>query len=224
MSSGTAIRPAAAKPPPADEQSAKVFENAVRAILTTFGIFVGVAVKAVIDEIDFSQSTSWTAILSPLNDSHLLVAIAAIALLLRFVVGSAVHLNLCYVIEPRSKLRLMLFKDLAFLIVFGLFAIFMIKAKTVGAFEVRAFYFVAVGLIWSALDFAFRYGKTEPGEQSLLSLPWIGIDICQLALILAVWYWVSNVWWQSMWLAAGFTLALLGDMLIVLGAKKPGTK
>ena len=98
------------------DHSKKAFEDSVRTILTTFGVFTGFAIKSAIDGIQFPTSPSWSAFLDVLDDSHLFVCIATVALLLRFILGSAVHLNLCYVVEPRSVKPVMLFKDHAFLI------------------------------------------------------------------------------------------------------------
>jgi hypothetical protein len=208
------------------DQSKKAFEDAVRAILTTFGVFTGFAIKSAIDAVFVQQkpasppSQSWWAFFDLLNDQHFFIAIATVALLLRYIVGSAVHLNLCYVVEPRSKMPVMLFKDLAFLIVFGLIAVFMIQAgDDVVAFAKRAFFFVATGLLWSLFDALVRWGKTE-GEKSRFSGPWIVIDLLQLGLIVLVIYCVQDSWWRALLLSLGFLLALYGDMKVVLAARK----
>ena len=206
---------------PNTDHSKKAFEDTVRTILTTFGVFTGFAIKSAIDGINFPTSPSWWAFLSTLGDFHLFVCIATVALLLRFIVGSAVHLNLCYVVEPRSKKPVMLFKDLAFLVIFGLCAVYMIKAGDVPTFAKRAFLFIFVGLIWSAVDGLVRSRETDPGEKTLFSGPWIGIDIFQLGLILFVLFVFHDAWWQSFLLAVGFAFALYGDMNIVLKAEKP---
>lgn len=208
---------------PADD-SAKAFENAIRAILTAFGIFTGVAIKSVLDEVRFSEAPTWLAIFDSFADSHLFIALATIGLLLRYIVGSSVHLNLCYVTAPRSTSWWMLYKDLGFLILFGLIAVFMIKAKSVTAFEVRASIFVGVGLLWSLLDWlirdVFEWCGPEAGEKSLFSLPWIGIDIFQLVLTLLIWWKVDDVMTQSVLLFIVFSAALFGDMAVVLTGKK----
>jgi hypothetical protein len=203
------------------DHSKKAFEDTVRTILTTFGVFTGFAIKSAIDGINFPASPSWWAFLNTLDDFHLFVCIATVALLLRFIIGSAVHLNLCYVVEPRSKKPVMLFKDLAFLVVFGLCAVYMIKAGDVPTFAKRASLFILVGLIWSALDLLVRARQTEAGEKTLFSWYWIGIDVVQLGLIWLVLWAMHDAWWQSVFLATGFALALYGDMWIVLAAKKP---
>jgi hypothetical protein len=210
------------------DQSKKAFEDSVRAILTTFGVFTGFAIKSAIDAVLVQPSPapppspSWLAFLDLLKDFY--IAVATIALLLRYIIGSAVHLNLCYVVEPRSKMPVMLFKDLAFLIIFGLIAVFMIKAgDDVAAFSKRAFVFVATGLVWSIVDWLLRLGQTESGEKTLFSAAWSAIDVLQLGLILFVLYGacIHDPWWQAFWLAFGFLLALYLDMKVVLGAKKP---
>src|SRR5712671_5646300 len=146
---------------PDADHSTRAFEDSVKTILTTFGVFTGFAIKSAIDAIQFPTSPSWWAFLDLLKDSHLFVGIATIALLLRFIIGSAVHLNLCYLVPPRSKKPSMLFKDLTFLVVFGLFAVFMIKANNVPTFAIRAFLFIVVGLVWSALDWFVRHNQSD---------------------------------------------------------------
>jgi hypothetical protein len=202
------------------DHSQKAFEDTVKTILTTFGVFTGFAIKSAIDGINFPVSPSWSAFLDVLNDFHLFICIATVALLLRFIIGSAVHVNLCYVVEPRSVKPVMLFKDLAFLIVFGLLAIFMIKTTNVAGFATRAFLFISVGLLWSLVDAVVRAGQTSKGEKTLFSGRWILIDIVQLGLIWSVLHWANDTWWQSLWLAAGFALALYLDIKVVLNAKK----
>jgi hypothetical protein len=207
------------------DHSAKAFENAIRAILTAFGVFAGVAIKSVVDGIKISEAPSWSAILDSFADPHLFVALAAIALLLRYIIGSAVHLNLCYVTDPRSTSRVMLFKDLAFLIAFGLIAIFTIKAKDVTSFEIRAAIFIIVGLLWSVTDWLIR-NKTNwlgggTGEKSLFSGWWVTIDLCQLVLTYLASCLSRDNWRQSLLIAIIFSAALLADMIVVLNAKKP---
>ena len=203
------------------DHSKRAFEDSVRTILTTFGVFTGFAIKSAIDGVHFPPSKSWWDALEIVKDPQVFVCIATVALLLRFIIGSAVHLNLCYVVEPRSTKPIMLFKDLAFLIVFGLLAVFMIKAgDNLPSFATRAFTFVLIGLAWSAMDWFVRLGQTG-GEQSLFSVNWIKIDGLQLALILAVYFLIGNDLVQAMVLAAGFSIALLLDMQVVLAARKP---
>jgi hypothetical protein len=212
-------------PVPLKDHSKRAFEDSVRTILTTFGVFTGFAIKSAIDGIHFPPSKSWGDALEALWDPQLFVCLATIALLLRFIIGSAVHLNLCYVVEPRSTKRIMLFKDLAFLIAFGLAAIFMIKAgDKLAAYSTRAFIFVLVGMIWSGVDAVTRKGETE-GEQSLFSGYWVVIDFAQLIWILfaycLIYYVFASDLTSAILLAVGFWIALCADMMVVLSAKKP---
>ncbi len=213
---------------PNADNSKLAFEHSVRAILTTFGVFTGFVIKAAIDGITFPPAVSWMdtwdRLKDLLADPHLYVCLATIALLLRFIIGSGVHLNLCYVTEPRSKDPRMLLKDLAFLIVFGLLAIFMVKAgDNVMSFASRAGVFISVGLFWSVLDWFLRRGAGA-GEQSLFSGPWIKIDIGQLALVVLVIFAVPLTTFgeltQALLLAIGFGYALYLDVRVVLLPKQ----
>jgi hypothetical protein len=198
-----------------ETQSKKAFEDAVRVILTTFGVFTGFAIKSAIDKIHFPESSSLLAIFQILTNFHVYIGLATVALLLRFIIGSAVHLNLCYVTEPRSKMPFMLFKDIAFLIVFGLVAVSMIDAKDVEGFATRAAWFIAAGILWSGLDWLLRSGRAG-GEKSLASIWWVAIDVGQLVLTWAVFRMTGEPLWQSMALAFIFALALYLDMRAVL--------
>jgi hypothetical protein len=210
---------AAAEKAEADKKvSDLAFDSAVRAIITTFGVFTGIAIKAAFDVTriklpDVSQS--WFAFLNLFCDVNLFTSIAVIALLLRYILGSAVHLNVVYALDPRDKNFVMLFKDLGFLVVFGLFAVLMIEAKGVAEFGMRASWFVAVGTAWSLLDLAIR-GFRPAAVKTSFSIRWMVIDGLQLALILVVLYLVTHDLLQSILLAVGFSLALLGDMWVIL--------
>jgi hypothetical protein len=203
------------------DHSKRAFEDSVRTILTTFGVFTGFAIKSAIDGIHFPPAKSWGDAVDVLWDPQLFVCIATVALILRFILGSGVHLYLCYVVEPRSTKPVMLFKDLAFLMIFGLMAIFMIKAgDNLAAFSARAFIFISIGLVWSVVDALARWGQTG-GEKSLFSAQWIEIDIAQLALILAVYFLIASDLTRALLLAVGFSISLYLDMKVVLAARKP---
>lgn len=203
----------------AKDQSDRAYDDAVKAILTTFGVFTGFAIKAAFDTSKIKlpeASASWWGFLDLLKSPDLFTGVAVVALLLRFILGSAVHLNLNYATEPRYKHFAMLFKDLGFLVVFGLFAVLMIEAPTVQTFEIRASWFILVGSIWSLLDLIIRGVPFIPPQKAPFSARWMGIDALQLILILLVWNLDVTDLTRSMFLAAGFTLALLGDMWVIL--------
>jgi hypothetical protein len=198
-----------------EAQSKKAFEDAVRVILTTFGVFTGVVIKSAIEKLHLPESSSLLAIFQILTNFHVFICLATVALLLRFIIGSAVHLNLCYVTEPRSKMPIMLFKDVAFLIVFGLIAVSMINANDVAGFAIRATWFIAAGILWSVVDRLGRIGRGG-GEKSLASPSWVMIDIAQLVFGGVVFLVISDPLWRSMGLALIFALALYLDMRTVL--------
>lgn len=203
-----------------EAQSKRAFEDAVRVIVTTFGVFTGVVIKSAIEKIEFPESSSLLAIFQILTNWHLYICLATVALLLRFIIGSAVHLNLCYVVEPRSKMPVMLFKDIAFLIVFGLIAVSMVNAAGVKAtdasgFATRAAWFIAAGILWSVVDGVGRMGR-DGAEKTLASPWWITIDVFQLVLGVGVFLVTKDPLWQSMALALIFWVALYLDMRTVL--------
>jgi len=209
------------------DHSKKAFEDAVRVILTTFGVFTGFAIKTTLEAINFPHSASWLAFLGVLSDFRFFLCIAMVALLLRFIIGSAIHLNLCYVVEPRSKMPVMLFKDVSFLIVFGLIAVFVIKASDVLTFATRASFFIAIGLLWSVMDVLVRGRQTDPGEQTLFSWDWVIIDLIQLfgtAIVMGLSMIISADslgWYQAFLFAIGYSFALYFDFRVVLAAEKP---
>jgi hypothetical protein len=205
------------------KQSDNAFDNAVRAILTTFGVFTGFAIKTAFDITRIKLpdvSPSWFGFLKLLCDVNVFTGIAVIALLLRFILGSAVHLNLVYASHPRDKRFVMLFKDLGFLVVFGLFAVLMIEAQSVAEFGIRASWFIAVGTIWSLVDLAIRKSRFAGPAKTSFSGSWMGIDAAQLVLILGVSCLGDHDLARSIILAVGFTLALLGDMWVILPEEK----
>jgi len=208
------------------DHSKRAFEDSVKAILTTFGVFTGFVIKSAIDGIKFPPTSSWwaslDALLDLMRDPQVYICLATVALLLRFIIGSAVHLNLCYVVEPRSKMPVMLFKDLAFLIVFGLLAVFMVKANDdVAAFAARAGVFLLISLFWSGVDWVVRDDERGVGEQSLFSRQWVVIDAFQLVAISAVLFVIPNDLARSATLTVAFSIALYLDMRVVLAATKP---
>ena len=138
-------------------------------------------------------------------------------------IGSAIHLNHVYVApkgktEPRSFSVLLLFKDVIFLVVFGVIAVFISKAESADLFVDRAGWFLLSGLAWSVLDVALRSFWRDPREhpRPLKERPfwaiWILLDGLQLAF---TWGFVSCIeddLIKAVVLAAGFTVFLFFDI------------
>jgi hypothetical protein len=134
------------------------FDQAIKVILATFTVFTGLALTLFLAppnktaglkippiEIDAIHGWRWWAFF------------ALVALLLRYIIGSAIHLNYVYGGEaPRSNSVGLLFKDLMFLVLFGMLAFYIIDAGNVGHFVARAMLFVLAGFIWSIFDYLVR--------------------------------------------------------------------
>lgn len=157
------------------------FEQSVRTILATFAVLVGIPLT---DYLRNSRLEGWT---------HLLIFVVLISLLLRFIIGSAVHLTATYVgrkhpetgapIPPLSRSRLRFLKDLSFLIAFGYLSTFLpgpLIAPTpdIDAFVWRAMAFVGAAIAWCWLDMALAPPSRpdRPGAP----IEWLWINVLQL--------------------------------------------
>ena len=75
----------------------------------------------------------------------------------RYIIGSAIHLNYVYGGDaPRSNSVLMLFKDLMFLVLFGMVAFYIIDAQDVAHFVRRAMLFVLAGFNMARSSITWR--------------------------------------------------------------------
>lgn len=166
------------------------FENVVKVVLSTFAVFVGFTINEYLRKItigDFAHWQFWSFI-------------ALAALLLRYIIGSSVHLNYVYVqkipavVPPRSRSRsvFMLFKDLCFLVIFGMIAVNITKANTLDDFVDRTLLFVLAGLAWSLLDlirFALASAAwwNDPHEKpgKMVGL-WILLDVVLLVIVYGI--------------------------------------
>ena len=97
------------------------FEAALSALIATFAVLVGVSITDFLDPAKTHIS----------GDLYWWVFVMMISLLLRFIVGSAIHLKYTYgntpqgadeVGPPRSRAVFLFFKDGAFLVWFGVLA------------------------------------------------------------------------------------------------------
>jgi len=122
------------------------------------------------------------------------VVIAVIALLLRYIVGSAVQLNRAYV--PKEDLKIgtdgvitatktyksasvcWLFFDVLFLIGFGVLAFFLTTGASVEGFLWRSIYFTTGGFLWSLIAALFRSGERK------VACLWLVLDGAQIAITL----------------------------------------
>jgi hypothetical protein len=130
------------------------FDDAVKVILATFTVFTGLALTRFLT----LPTTNSTAIdIADLRDWRWWAFFALVALLLRYIIGSAIHLKATYGGEPpHSHSVVLLFKDLMFLVFFGMLALYIMEAANPGDFVRRAMFFVAAGFAWSIIDYFMR--------------------------------------------------------------------
>jgi hypothetical protein len=155
--------------------------------------------------------------------------IALASLLLRYIIGSSVHLNYVYVKKvtvgalqrPRSCSVLLLFKDVCFLVIFGMIAVHTAKATTFNDFVNGTLGFVFAGFVWSVLDDVVRsiwktYDPLEaPGQ--FVSL-WILLDVALFALVFLINWLMGHELTRAMVIAGLYLLFLFFDFLAIVRA------
>jgi len=221
-------------------------EPAVKVILSTFAVFVGFTLTETVKSLSTQSLVDWNwqSVASLFEDPHWWLLVALVALLLRFIVGSSVHLNHTYVkslkenapANEKSSSVAMLFKDLAFLIIFGILAVFISRALTdpkalgqltesnlqslLSTFEFRCAVFLSVGLVWSAIDIVCRliWGAIFDNEWAgWHGRIWIIFDVLQL--IYTVWivpyFWMTGLA-QAEALGIGYVVFLFIDLQLMI--------
>lgn len=220
------------------EDSYPDFEQIVKVVLTTFTVFTGLALPAYISEYVFTKANldNFSADPSSLSfwhvwagDWHTWGFVALTALLLRYIMGSAVHLNFMYVPatkadgkkRPRSTSVFLLFKDLSFLVIFGLIAIAIARAPNLASFMHRAMVFVAAGFIWSITDAAIRgaIGRVHANEKpGYFWIVWSFLDALQFVTTAAVVWLVPDPIWKAGIVAVAYTVFLFADVWAMVRA------
>ena len=158
------------------------FSQSVNVILVTFGALVAVSVADFFDETKNKLP----------DDVRSWAILALLALLLRFIVGSAVHLNRTYNPSPQnppdyanSPSILFFLKDIGFLIAFGIVAIHITHSGHFFHFFQQSALFVAISLAWSLTDAFFHWRGWAANERAFYVI-WAPIDAAQLLLTLCV--------------------------------------
>jgi hypothetical protein len=202
------------------EDPAPDFENVVKVVLSTFAVFVGFTINEYLKKItigDFAHWQFWSFI-------------ALAALLLRYIIGSSVHLNFVYVqkipaanpTRSRSRSVVLLFKDLCFLVIFGMIAVNITKANTLDDFVNRTLLFVLAGLAWSILDLIrcrlaradwWNDSNEKPGKMVGL---WILLDFVLLGIVYGInWYFGDELTRAAM-IAILYVIFLLLNLLAIV--------
>jgi hypothetical protein len=179
-----------------DRNAKPDFKQIVEKSLALFGVFTGVTLSFYIKDFLFGDNIpigfvdfSWFG--------RTLISASVISLLLRYIVGSAVHLNATYVAkvtttiqnnvlveakQPKSELLGLLFFDIVILVVFGILAVVIIYSHDLDEFLLHSAAFIGVGLGWSLIALRWR-----PGDGPV-ALRWAVIDGFQLAVTLLLLY------------------------------------
>jgi hypothetical protein len=186
------------------------FKEIVDKSLVLFGVFTGATLSFYVK--DFLLADKDLAGFNGFSVSARACLVAAvIALLLRYIVGSASHLNATYVPKVTTSHKVIfgtdaagnpvaevvssehrelasaslrwLFFDIAFLVLFGIVAVFIIQASNLEQFMWSASLFVAVGFVWGVFAYFCRSSRDV-----LFAKRWMAIDIVQVAITVALIY------------------------------------
>ncbi|WP_213738526.1 hypothetical protein [Bradyrhizobium sp. dw_411] len=183
-----------------DRNATPDFKQLVEKSLALFGVFTGVTLSFYIKDFLFGDNIP-VGFLDFSIFARVLISASVIALLLRYIVGSAVHLNATYVAkvttkiengvlvetkEPKSRSMWWLFVDISFLVAFGLLAVVIIYSSDLDKFLWNSSVFIGVGLVWSLIALIGR-----PGDRAVAAR-WTVIDGCQLAVTASLYYYAVN--------------------------------
>lgn len=149
------------------------FDDTIKVILATFTVFTGLTLTRFLTVVPTATPSASPAPLDigDLGNWRWWGFFALVALLLRYIIGSAIHLNHTYGgKEPRSFSVYFLFKDLMFLVFFGMLALYIMEASKPEDFARRAMLFVLAGFTWSIVDYLGRrfwcYAKSINGADT----------------------------------------------------------
>jgi hypothetical protein len=244
------------------------FEKTVGVVLATFTVFtgftIGKAVDAVAEHLRLPAELPSSSLLDALGHFggalwHFFGSawstvefwglIALLSLLLRYVIGSAIHLNDTYVkrigapnpappvLPPRfqpSRSTLVLLKDLAFLVIFGI--VILAIARTVNPpmlpgmvirpeFDFAGFtfgseIFLLCGFAWALVDIPCRWAagrwagndrdREWPGRRAYYL--WPVLDVAQLIITMLISSCFNTTIWQVRWLAVAYVGFLFADV------------
>lgn len=189
--------------------------QAVTAVITTFAAFVGISLTDFFDETKNRLG----------EELRFWAFLALVALLLRYIIGSAVHLNRAYGSRKGGAGPLLpsiplFIKDLLFLVLFGYVAIRITHSHKFVHFMQEAAWFVGLGLAWSLSDWGFRrvFLPASADHKALNQLAglWIAIDAGQLALTGLLALWLGRGLWTAILLAAVYVIVFVVDMAVLL--------
>lgn len=195
------------------------FVQPVAVVLQTFAVLVGISLTDFFDEAKNRLP----------EDLQPWAFVALMALLLRFIIGSAVHLTYAYgertdqqghKLGPRLPSICLFLKDLAFLIAFGYLAIKMSHSPNFVHFLEFSAWFVTTALLWCITDPVARGAvlKAKGLEVTLdyLWVRWAILDVGQLAAIGLVAWVIGRDVAGAVVLALSYVICLGFDCLFML--------
>jgi hypothetical protein len=213
-----------------DRDAVPDFKQIVEKSLALFGVFTGVTLSFYIKDFLFAHNipdgfAGFSAC------SRAFITIAVIALLLRYIVGSAVHLNATYVaktvtkvirkvegeadllelVETRDtaqKSLSLLFFDIVVLVIFGVVAVSIIYSANFSEFMWRSLLFIGLGFGWGLI--ALFRPKDRPIAKS-----WLLIDGGQGLITLGIIYLPVSDLGKTAALAIVYLVCLFLDFCVV---------
>jgi hypothetical protein len=179
---------------PAVKQDSPMAE-AADSSLAIFAVLVGLALT----EFILAQFTSWPR--RPIDAAPLVrwsLFAALVCLLLRYFIGSAIHIKRNYVYSPPSReATWFLLKDLVFLVLFGVYAVAISQSDNPAQFMDRSAQLLVIAFVWSLLDpISHITFRGMPPTVSSWKY-WIWINSVQLAATVLILHWLvskSKVW------------------------------
>lgn len=197
------------------------YGKSVDVVVAVFAVLTGIAITDYLASHDAPNWRDQVGIDFP-------IFVVLVVLLMRFVIGSAVHLNATYVKKndadtTRSRSVLLLCKDLAFLVMFGWIGVHMAHAKEFAPFIQGAIWFLSAGLIWSVVDVLWRLFLSADSDwpKSAFWMIWAPLDLTQLLFTLAVRYWIypgCSRGTTAITLAVGFVGFFIVDFVATIRA------
>ena len=189
--------------------------QAVAAVIQTFAAFVGISLTDFFDEAKNTLD----------RDVRICAFVALVALLLRYIIGSAVHLNRAYGTrkgkdQPLQPSIGLFIKDLFFLVMFGYVAIQITHSHTFMHFLRWSAWFVGLGLLWSISDRPLRRwllpDAADNARLNRLARIWARIDAGQLAFTVLLAFCPAKGMWTAVPLAGVYIAIFVTDMVYLV--------
>ena len=203
------------------------FKQIVEKSLALFGVFTGVAFSFYVKDFLFGTNLKPAFTGFPVV-GRILIAVSVISLLLRYIIGSAVHLNATYVAKVTTTIQQIegrqvlvedkelksdslgwLFFDIIMLVGFGILAVLITDSKNFEDFLLHSLYFILAGLVWSGFALLWRPLDFDIAQR------WWFIDMWQLIITLALIVMPWNVLGKAAVLAIVYAVCLFFDLCVV---------